>query len=81
MRVFLCRLSIPQLMQPTSWPALPLCVAFQMATRLYDCMCGSQRRIDVLVEIDTPGHTAAIANAHPDHVTCNRARPWAYLGK
>ncbi|OSX57231.1 glycoside hydrolase family 20 protein [Postia placenta MAD-698-R-SB12] len=35
------------------------------------------RGIDVLVEIDTPGHTAAIADAHPDYVACNDARPWA----
>ncbi|KZT12170.1 glycoside hydrolase family 20 protein [Laetiporus sulphureus 93-53] len=35
------------------------------------------RGIDVLVEIDTPGHTAAIADAHPDFIACNQARPWA----
>ncbi|KZT13148.1 glycoside hydrolase family 20 protein [Laetiporus sulphureus 93-53] len=35
------------------------------------------RGIDVLVEIDTPGHTAAIADAHPNFVACNQARPWA----
>ncbi|PCH40388.1 glycoside hydrolase family 20 protein [Wolfiporia cocos MD-104 SS10] len=35
------------------------------------------RGIDVLVEIDTPGHTAAFADAHPDFVACNQARPWA----
>lgn len=35
------------------------------------------RGIDVLVEIDTPGHTAAIGDAHPDFVACNLARPWA----
>ncbi|KAH9922897.1 N-acetylhexosaminidase [Fomitopsis serialis] len=35
------------------------------------------RGIDVMVEIDTPGHTAVIADAHPDFVACNQARPWA----
>ncbi|KAL6304444.1 N-acetylhexosaminidase [Sparassis latifolia] len=35
------------------------------------------RGIDVMVEIDTPGHTAAIADAHPDFVACNQAHPWA----
>ena len=31
----------------------------------------------MLVEIDTPGHTAAFADSHPDFVACNQARPWA----
>ena len=30
-----------------------------------------------MVEIDTPGHTAIIAEAHPDYVACNGATPWA----
>ncbi|KIJ54523.1 glycoside hydrolase family 20 protein [Sphaerobolus stellatus SS14] len=34
------------------------------------------RGIDVMLEIDTPGHTAAIANSHPDLVACNQASPW-----
>ncbi|KAF8895205.1 N-acetylhexosaminidase [Infundibulicybe gibba] len=29
------------------------------------------RGIDVLMEIDTPGHTAIIAESHPEHMTCN----------
>ncbi|KAL6304443.1 N-acetylhexosaminidase [Sparassis latifolia] len=37
----------------------------------------SARGIDVMVEIDTPGHTAVIADAHPDFVACNQATPWA----
>ena len=36
-----------------------------------------QRGIDVLIEIDTPGHTAVIGEAHPDFVACYHARPWA----
>lgn len=30
-----------------------------------------------MVEIDTPGHTAIIAQAHPDFVACPQATPWA----
>ncbi|KZP12522.1 glycoside hydrolase family 20 protein [Athelia psychrophila] len=35
------------------------------------------RGIDVIPEIDTPGHTAIIANAYPEHVACNDLTPWA----
>jgi len=35
------------------------------------------RGIDVIVEIDTPGHTAAISSSHPEYVACNQASPWA----
>ncbi|KIM78411.1 glycoside hydrolase family 20 protein [Piloderma croceum F 1598] len=34
------------------------------------------RGIDVLIEIDTPGHTAAISASHPEHIACNDALPW-----
>ena len=30
-----------------------------------------------MVEVDTPGHTAVIGEAHPDFVACNEKRPWA----
>ncbi|KAI8986124.1 N-acetylhexosaminidase [Trametes punicea] len=36
-----------------------------------------ERGIDVMVEIDTPGHTAIIAQAHPEYVACPQATPWA----
>lgn len=29
------------------------------------------------MEIDTPGHTAVIAESHPEHIACNQASPWA----
>lgn len=29
-----------------------------------------------MVEIDTPGHTAAIADSHPDLIACAGATPW-----
>ncbi|RDX48884.1 N-acetylhexosaminidase [Lentinus brumalis] len=35
------------------------------------------RGIDVMVEIDTPGHTAIIAEAHPEFIACPGATPWA----
>lgn len=35
------------------------------------------RGIDVIAEIDTPGHTSAIAASHPEHVACPDATPWA----
>ena len=31
----------------------------------------------MIVEVDTPGHTDAIAHSHPEHVACNSATPWA----
>ncbi|KAK7689861.1 hypothetical protein QCA50_006500 [Cerrena zonata] len=36
-----------------------------------------QRGIDVLVEIDTPGHTSVISKSHPEHIACPEASPWA----
>ncbi|TFY84002.1 hypothetical protein EWM64_g19 [Hericium alpestre] len=35
------------------------------------------RGIDVVVEIDTPGHTAIIAESHPEHVACPVFSPWS----
>ncbi|KIY52425.1 glycoside hydrolase family 20 protein [Fistulina hepatica ATCC 64428] len=37
----------------------------------------ADRGIDVLMEIDTPGHTAAIAMTYPEYIACYDARPWA----
>ncbi|KAG7088854.1 hypothetical protein E1B28_012808 [Marasmius oreades] len=34
------------------------------------------RGIDVIAEIDTPGHTAVIAKAFPEHIACNEKTPW-----
>ncbi|KAI5118086.1 hypothetical protein M0805_007736 [Coniferiporia weirii] len=36
-----------------------------------------ERGIDVLMEIDTPGHTAIIGEAYPEHVACYDKPPWA----
>ncbi|KAG7088857.1 hypothetical protein E1B28_012811 [Marasmius oreades] len=35
------------------------------------------RGIDVIAEIDTPGHTSVIAKAFPEHIACNEKTPWA----
>lgn len=36
-----------------------------------------ERGIDVVLEIDTPGHTSSIAASHPDKIACFEASPWA----
>ncbi|EIW81488.1 glycoside hydrolase family 20 protein [Coniophora puteana RWD-64-598 SS2] len=35
------------------------------------------RGIDVLLEIDTPGHTAIIGTAYPEYVACMTESPWS----
>ncbi|KIL67750.1 glycoside hydrolase family 20 protein [Amanita muscaria Koide BX008] len=35
------------------------------------------RGIDVIAEIDTPGHTSIIYTSYPEHVACPLATPWA----
>ncbi|TFK34865.1 beta-hexosaminidase [Crucibulum laeve] len=35
------------------------------------------RGIDVMAEIDTPGHTSIIHKSHPEHVACFEASPWS----
>ncbi|KAG5221207.1 glycoside hydrolase family protein [Salix suchowensis] len=35
------------------------------------------RGIDVIAEIDTPGHTSVISKSHPEHIACPEATPWA----
>ncbi|KAF5319947.1 hypothetical protein D9611_011073 [Ephemerocybe angulata] len=34
------------------------------------------RGIDVIAEIDTPGHTAILAHSFPEHIACFEASPW-----
>ncbi|EKM49790.1 glycoside hydrolase family 20 protein [Phanerochaete carnosa HHB-10118-sp] len=42
----------------------------------------AQRGIDVLPEIDTPGHTSIIAESHPEYVACFVSSPWSeYAGE
>ncbi|EJC98475.1 beta-hexosaminidase [Fomitiporia mediterranea MF3/22] len=35
------------------------------------------RGIDVVLELDTPGHETAIGLSHPEHVACYLATPWS----
>ncbi|KAL0565696.1 Glucosamine-6-phosphate isomerase (Glucosamine-6-phosphate deaminase) (GNPDA) (GlcN6P deaminase) [Marasmius crinis-equi] len=35
------------------------------------------RGIDVIAEIDTPGHTTVIGNAYPEHIACFQKTPWS----
>ncbi|EKM55102.1 glycoside hydrolase family 20 protein [Phanerochaete carnosa HHB-10118-sp] len=35
------------------------------------------RGIDVVLELDTPGHETAIGLSHPEHVACYLSTPWA----
>jgi hexosaminidase len=42
----------------------------------------AERGIDVLAEIDTPGHTSVISKSHPEHIACAEATPWeTYAGE
>ena len=34
------------------------------------------RGIDVVVEVDVPGHTTSVAESYPQHVACREAEPW-----
>ncbi|OJA11466.1 hypothetical protein AZE42_10272 [Rhizopogon vesiculosus] len=42
----------------------------------YIVQYAGSRGIDVLLEIDTPGHTAIIGTSYPDYVACFDATPW-----
>ena len=35
-----------------------------------------QRGIDVMLEIDTPGHTSILSKTHPEFIACPEAAPW-----
>ncbi|EIW55410.1 N-acetylhexosaminidase [Trametes versicolor FP-101664 SS1] len=37
----------------------------------------NERGIDVIMEMDSPGHTNAISAAHPEHIACAAKSPWA----
>ncbi|KAG6372770.1 glycoside hydrolase family 20 protein [Boletus reticuloceps] len=37
----------------------------------------AERGIDVIMEIDTPGHTAIIGTTYPEYVACMDASPWS----
>ncbi|PIL36481.1 hypothetical protein GSI_00170 [Ganoderma sinense ZZ0214-1] len=37
----------------------------------------NERGVDVVMELDSPGHTTAIGAAHPEHVACASKSPWS----
>ncbi|RPD53006.1 N-acetylhexosaminidase [Lentinus tigrinus ALCF2SS1-7] len=37
----------------------------------------NERGIDVVMELDSPGHTTAIGAAHPEHIACASKSPWS----
>ncbi|KAI9062158.1 glycoside hydrolase family 20 protein [Trametes sanguinea] len=37
----------------------------------------NERGIDVIMELDSPGHTTAISAAHPEHIACAAKSPWS----
>ncbi|KAH9885996.1 N-acetylhexosaminidase [Cubamyces lactineus] len=37
----------------------------------------NERGIDVVMEMDSPGHTTAISAAHPEHIACAAKSPWS----
>ncbi|KAJ3558278.1 hypothetical protein NM688_g1015 [Phlebia brevispora] len=37
----------------------------------------NERGIDVIMELDSPGHTTGIAFAYPEHIACANKSPWA----
>lgn len=37
----------------------------------------NERGIDVIPEIDTPGHTSVISESFPEHIACPQVSPWA----
>ncbi|KAI0349990.1 N-acetylhexosaminidase [Trametes cingulata] len=37
----------------------------------------NERGIDVVMELDSPGHTTAISAAHPEHIACPAKSPWS----
>ncbi|KAI0364269.1 N-acetylhexosaminidase [Pilatotrama ljubarskyi] len=37
----------------------------------------NERGIDVVMELDSPGHTTAISAAHPEHIACAAKSPWS----
>lgn len=37
----------------------------------------NSKGVEVMIEIDTPGHTSIMGEAHPDLIACKDAQPWS----
>ncbi|CCM03742.1 uncharacterized protein FIBRA_05888 [Fibroporia radiculosa] len=70
-------LQVPGFMELSTYGAYGPDMLYTLADVEYIVAYAGARGVDVIVEIDTPGHTAAFADSHSDYVACNQARPWA----
>lgn len=66
--------SIPQLAQQGAYSSASI---YTEQDVLDIIRYASERGIDVLLEIDTPGHTSVISKAFPEHIACAEFSPWA----
>ncbi|KZT74571.1 glycoside hydrolase family 20 protein [Daedalea quercina L-15889] len=75
-------LQIPGYMELSEYGAYSSQMVYTPSDVEYIISYAGERGIDVMVEIDTPGHTSIIGESHPDFVACYLARPWAsYAGE
>ena len=66
--------SIPQLAQQGAYSSASI---YTEQDVLDIIRYASERGIDVLLEIDTPGHTSVISKAFPEHIACAESTPWS----
>ncbi|KAH9907122.1 N-acetylhexosaminidase [Fomitopsis serialis] len=70
-------LQIPGYMELSEYGAYSPQMIYSPSDVEYIVSYAGARGIDVMVEIDTPGHTSIVGESHPDFVACYLARPWA----
>ena len=66
--------SIPQLAQQGAYSSASI---YTEQDVLDIIRYASERGIDVLLKIDTPGHTSVTSKAFPEHIACAEFSPWA----
>ncbi|TFY54309.1 hypothetical protein EVJ58_g8941 [Rhodofomes roseus] len=75
-------LQIPGYMELSEYGAYSPQMIYSPSDVEYIVSYAGARGIDVMVEIDTPGHTSIIGESHPEFIACYLARPWAsYAGE